>query len=128
MSYAGGHPPGPHAGDMSPYTEALRPPVALTPQQCRAARRLRRGGRGISEIAARLAVPDDHVRLALATIRTPKQAATRRSLNVTVEAHEFVSGEARDREPCWRTLDRLLIELAFRRAMSGAPVSRGGPA
>ncbi len=128
MSFVGGHPPGPHAGDISPYTEALRPAVRLTPQECRRARRLRRGGRGIPEIAARLAVSEDDVQLALATIRTPKKAATRGTLNVTLEAHEFVAGEARDHEPCWETVDRLLVELVFRRVMAGVPTSRGGTA
>ena len=123
ISFAGGQPPGPHAGDMSPYTEALRPAIHLTGQECRTARQLRRDGHGIPEIAARLAVLEDDVRLALATIRTPKSVATRRTLNVTVEAREFVAGEARDHEPCWETVDRLLVELAFRRAMAGAPVS-----
>lgn len=127
MSFVGGHPPGPHAGDISPYTQALRPPIELTPKQCQAARRLRRNGRDIPEIAAKLAVPDDDLRLALATIRTPKETVTRRTLNVTVEACEFVAGEARNHEPCWETVDRLLVELAFRRAMSGVPSGRGDP-
>ena len=125
MPFMGGHPPGPHAGDMSPHTEALRPAIHLTLQECRAARRLRRDGHGIPDIAALLAAADDEVRLALATIRTPKRAATRRTLNVTVEAHEFVAGEAREHEPCWETVDRLLVELAFRRAMAGVSVSTG---
>ena len=128
MSFAGGHPPGPHAGDMSPHTEALRPPIGLTSKECKAARRLRRAGREIPEIAAKLAAPDGAVRQALATIRTRKRGATRRTLNVTVAAQEFVAGEASDHEPCWETMDRLLVELAFRRAMAGAPMSRGSKA
>lgn len=127
MAFVGGHPPGPHAGDMSPHTEALRPPIQLTLKECLAARRLRRNGREIPEIAVRLAVPEEEVRQALATIRTRKRSASRRSLNVTLAAHEYVVGEALDHEPCWETMDRLLIELAFRRAISGAPVSRGKP-
>lgn len=127
MAFAGGQPPGPHAGDMSPLTEALRPPIGLTKKECKAARRLRRAGREIPEIAAKLAAPDGEIRQALATIRTRKRAATRRTLNVTVEAQAFVAAEAADHEPCWETVDRLLVELAFRRAMAGAPISRGTP-
>jgi hypothetical protein len=125
MPFVGGHPPGPHAGDMSPYTETLRPAIRLTVQECRRARRLRRNGHGITEIASRLGVPHEEIRLALATIRTPKRPATRGTLNVTVEAREFILDEAQGHEPCWETVDRLLVELAFRRAMAGAPMSRG---
>lgn len=128
MPFAGGHPPGSHAGEISPLTEALRPPIGLTRKECEAARRLRRAGREIPEIAAKLAAPAVDVRQALATIRTRKRAVTRRTLNVTVEASEFVAGEAMGSEPCWETVDRLLVELAFRRAMAGAPAGRGGPA
>ena len=128
MAFAGGQPPGPHAGDMSPHTEALRPPIGLTSKECEAARRLRRAGREIPEIAAKLAAPDGEVRQALATIRTRKRATTRRTLNVTVAAHEFVASEAAGHEPCWETVDRLLVELAFRRAMAGVSMSGGGKA
>ncbi len=126
MSFTGGQPPGPHAGDMSPLTEALRPPIGLSPDQCTTARKLRRRGRDLEEIAASLEVPEEVVRQALATMRTRKQAASRRSLNVTLAAHEYVTGEAGEGEACWETVDRLLVELAFRRAMSGSPISRSG--
>ena len=52
MPFAGGQPPGPHAGDMSPLTEALRPPIGLTADQCEAARKLRRGGWEIVDVGA----------------------------------------------------------------------------
>ena len=39
--------------------------------------------------------------------------------------HLFVAEEAREHEPCWETVDRLLVELAFRRAMARVPVSTG---
>lgn len=125
MPFAGGRPPGPHAGDMSPLTEALRPNIRLTPEQCQVARKLRRRGKDIFEIAARLAVPEAEVRQALATMRTRKQLATRRSLNVTLAAHDFVAGEAESGEARWETMDRLLIELTVRRAMAGAAISKG---
>ena len=126
-TFAGGQPPGPHAGDISPRTAALRPPIGLTAKECDAARRLRRAGRDIPEIAVRLAAPAEEVRQALATIRTRKSAATRRTLNVTVAAHDFVAGETAGHESRWETMDRLLVELAFRRAMAGVPITREKP-
>lgn len=125
-SFSGGNPPGPHAGDISTVTEALRPVIHLTPEQCRAARRLRRRGRQISEISLRLAAPEDEVRQALATMRTPKRTPTRKSLNVTLAAHEFVQSEAVRDEACWEVVDRLLIELTLRRALMGSPLRMGG--
>lgn len=126
MPFMGGHPPGPHAGDMSPLTEALRPSIPLAPTECEKARRLRRAGKEIPEIAARLAAPEADVRQALATMRTRRPFATRGSLNVTVAAHEFVASEAEDGEALWETMDRLLGELTMRRALAGAAVSRSG--
>ena len=126
MPFAGGRPPGPHAGDMSPLTKVLRPAIRLTREQCETARRLRRNGREAPDIAASLDAPEEEVRQALATMRTRKRAATRRSLNVTLAAHEFVSGEAAEDEACWETVDRLLGELTIRRALAGAAISRDG--
>jgi hypothetical protein len=34
MSFTKGSPPGPHAGEMSPLTRALRPAVNLTDDDC----------------------------------------------------------------------------------------------
>lgn len=109
---------------MSPLTEALRPLVQLTPEQCQEARRLRRSGREIPEIALRLAALEEDVRQALATLRTRKKVVTRRTLNVTVAAHEYIVGEAGESETHWETVDRLLAELAFRRALAGVAVSK----
>jgi hypothetical protein len=72
-------------------------------------------------------VPEDAVRQALATLRTPKSSASRRSLNVTLAAHDFVWSEAEPHEACWETVDRLCVELAFRRAFDGVRVSRASP-
>jgi hypothetical protein len=127
MSFTRGEPPGPHAGDTSPVTRELRPAVGLSPAQCHAARRMRRKRHEISQIAATLESPEEAVRQALATLRTPKPSASRRSLNVTLAAHEFVWGEAEPHEACWETVDRLLVELAYRRAFDGVRVSRGEP-
>jgi len=109
---------------MSPVTQALRPPVRLTPEQCRTARKLRRRGHDLADISARIAASDAEVRQALATMRTINQAPTRRSLNVTLAAHQFVSDEGEASEPCWETVDRLFGELVIRRALTGAAVKR----
>jgi DNA-binding CsgD family transcriptional regulator len=127
MTFAGGPPPGPNSGDISALTQALRPPLRLSPRQCDSARRWRRGGRPIPEIADRLSASVDDVREALATLRTRNGAATRRTLNVTLAAHDFVVGEIEDGEVCWETVDRLLGELAIRRAAMGAPITRLAP-
>lgn len=120
--FIGGHPPGPHAGDISPQTQALRPAIALTVKQCQTARRLRRRGWEVHEICSYLHASEDDVLQALATMRTKNHVATRGTLNVTVEARRYVLGEAQGDEACWETLDRLLVELAFRRAWAGAAV------
>jgi len=123
--FTGGTPPGPHAGDMSPLTRILRPPLGLSVEQCQEARRLRRAGHEIADIAAAVGASEDNVRQALAAMRTKKRGATRRTLNVTLAAHEFVSGEAVAGESYWQTVDRLLVELTVRRALAGAPLTRG---
>ena len=126
MMFQGGQPPGPHAGDISPLTEALRPPISLTPKQCEAMRRLRRKGWEITQIANRYSVSDDEVCQALATMRTRRENFTRATLNVTVEAEQFVAAEAQDQEARWETMDRLLGELAIRRAWDGVAISKEG--
>jgi hypothetical protein len=122
--FSGGTPPGPHAGNMSRLTRVLRPPLGLTPEQCREARQLRRAGHGIADIVAAIGATEESIRQALAAMRTRKRDATRRSLNVTLAAHEFVAGQADEREPLWQTVDRLLMELAMRRVLAGAPITR----
>ena len=119
-----GTPPAPDAGNISPVTEMLRPPIDLTPDQCTTARRLRRGGHDISDIASRLAATEQQILQALATMRTRHVRVSRRALNVTVEAHRFVKDEALNAEPCWETVDRLFGELAIRRALSGRTETR----
>jgi predicted transcriptional regulator len=118
-----GTPPGPNAGNISQLTEILRPPIDLIPDQCLAARRMRRRRHEVSDIARRLGATEQQVQQALATMRTRQIQVSRRSLNVTVEAHQFVGNEAFNGEPCWETVDRLLGELAIRRAMAGVPTS-----
>ncbi len=120
MSFTKGLPPGPHAGDTSPLTKVLRPAVGLTEDECQSARRLRRRGYEIDDIAARLGAREAQVTQAFATMRTKKPEASRRSLNVTLAAHRFVADEAEPGEPCWETVDRLFGELAIRRAFTTA--------
>ena len=120
MPFAKGQPPAPNAGDMSPLTKVLRPAVEFTENECQRARRLRRRGHEIDDIAARLGAVAAPVRQALATMRTKTPEKSRRSLNVTLAAHRFVADEAEPGEPCWETVDRLLGELALRRAFATA--------
>ena len=124
MTFIGGPPPGPHSGDISPLTRAMRPSLQLSPVAADQARRLRRRGRPISEIALTLSASENDIREALATMRTRNAAASRKTLNVTIAAHEFLIGETAYGEACWQAVDRLMGELAMRRAMMGAPITR----
>jgi len=124
MAFVGGPPPGPHSGEMSPLTKSLRPPLGLPPGVADKARQLRRRGRHVLEIADVLGATEEEVRHALATLRTTNPAPTRKTLNVTVAAHEFALNERERGEACWETVDRLLGELAIRRAMMGSPITR----
>jgi hypothetical protein len=112
-------PPAPSCGATSPYTEALRPRVGLSPETCEAVRRIKRRCPDATPaaIAARLDATEADVLLALATLRTRNPRRSRCTINATLEAGEFVRGEARNGEPVWRVLDRLLGELAQLRAI-----------
>ena len=123
--FVGGHPPGPHAGDISPVTEALRPPVRLPPAQRDIARRLRRHGWQVEDITQVIGATVDEVEEALATMRTPNPEATRANLNVTTAAREFVFREANEDEAVWSVVDRLFIELMYWRARGGVPLVKG---
>ena len=125
MAFVGGYPPGPHAGDISPLTEALRPPVRMPPAQCKAARRLRRCDWKAEDIAVEFNAPINEVDKALATLRTPNPGATRANLNVTTAAHEFVVREGDAGESVWSVVDRMFIELMYWRARGGVPLVRG---
>lgn len=125
--FVGGHPPGPHAGDISPLTEALRPPLRLPRAQRDTARQLRRHGWEVEDIALTLGTTTDEVDEVLATMRTRNPKASRGNLNVTIAAREFVFREADDAEAVWSVVDRLFIELMYRRAWGGAPLVKGEP-
>ncbi|WP_270937248.1 hypothetical protein [Falsiroseomonas oryzae] len=116
---------------MSRRTAALRPQIALTPEEAAKARTLRRKGAEPQDIAARFGVPVAEVEKALVQMRSPRPETTRGTLNVTLAAHRLVMAERRGDEPLWRTVDRLLDELLQLRAAAArrrAKPRRGGPA
>lgn len=117
-TFTGGFPPGPDAGNISPKTTMLRPRMTLSDEQCSDARRLRRTGKTIEEIASTLSVHVEDVRLALAAMRTRRRAPTRAALNVTIAARDFVAAEGEPGEVTWQTVERLLGELTLRRALA----------
>jgi hypothetical protein len=120
-----GRPPGSGSGEMSRRTQALRPAIALTPQEAAKARRLRRRGLDVAAIATQLggAAPDE-VEKALVQMRSPRPETTRGTLNVTLAAHRFVMAERRGDEPIWQTIDRLIDELIGLRAAAKAGGAR----
>ena len=111
-----GKPPGSGSGEMSRRTQALRPAIALTPQEAAKARSLRRRGEAPEAIAGHFGVPIEEVEKALVQMRSPRPESTRGTLNVTLAAHRFVMGERQGDEPLWQTIDRLLDELIRLRA------------
>jgi hypothetical protein len=106
-----GRPPGSGSGEMSRRTAALRPAIALTPEEAAKARALRRKGAEPEAIAERLGAPLTEVEKALVQMRSRRPETTRGTLNVTLAAHAQVMAERRGEEPLWRTVDRLLDEL-----------------
>jgi hypothetical protein len=119
-----GRPPGAGAGEMSRRTVALRPQIALTPEEAAKARALRRKGAEPEDIADRLGVPVTEVEKALVQMRSPRPETTRGTLNVTLAAHRLVMSERRGDEPLWRTMDRLLDELLRLRSQVRARPAR----
>lgn len=115
MSFMGSKPPQPGAGDISPITEALRPPIGLSKKECQRARRLLRKGFDIPNIAIILHAAEEDVRLAVSTTRTRTPWRSRTTLNVTTAVGQFVAKEARNGEPRWETVDRLFAELIAKR-------------
>jgi hypothetical protein len=111
-----GKPPGAGSGEMSRRTAALRPEIALTPEEAGKARAMRRRGAEPEDIAARFGVPVTEVEKALVQMRSRRPETTRGTLNVTLAAHRLVMAERVGDEPLWRTMDRLLDELLRLRA------------
>jgi hypothetical protein len=85
-------------------------------EACARARKQRRRGREIPEIAADLGYPEEVVELALASMRTPNRRRSRATLNVTLETGDFVRSQQGSGERIWQTVGRLLTELATLRA------------
>ena len=123
-----GRPPGAGSGEMSRRTAALRPQIALTPEEATKARALRRRGAEPEEIAERFGAPVSEVEKALVQMRSRRPETTRGTLNVTLDAHRLVMAERRGDEPLWRTMDRLLDELLRLRAQATTRRPRRRPA
>jgi hypothetical protein len=120
------------AGEMSKRTEALRPGINLAPKEAAEARRLRRLGHQIDQIAAKLQAPHEEVEKALCQMRMPRPETTRGTLNITLAAHAAVARERRGNEPLWLVFDRMLDELFVLREKSSkatpaAPPSKKSP-
>jgi len=122
-----GKAPGSGSGEMSRRTQALRPEIALAPNEAAKARALRRQGAAPAEIAARFGVPVEEVEKALVQMRSPRPESTRGTLNVTLAAHRFILGERQGEEPLWQTMDRVVDELIRLRQVVAA-VRPGNPA
>ena len=122
-----GKAPGAGSGEMSRRTQALRPAIALDEKEAAKARKLRRAGAEPAAIAEAMGVPVEEVEKALVQMRSPRPETTRGTLNVTLAAHRFITGERRGDEPTWQTMDRLLDELLQLRAEAAERQGRGPP-
>jgi hypothetical protein len=114
----------PPGGDFgpSPQTQQLRPNSNLDDHQANEARRLRRDGRDIPDIAEEFGVAIEEIELALAPMRTPLHFHRRRTVNVGLEAYREILNERRPGEAIWQTIDRLLTDLhSFRQIYGGQP-------
>lgn len=122
-----GKPPGAGSGEMSRRTAALRPAIALTPEEAAKARALRRRGAEPEAIADHFGVAVTEVEKALVQMRSRRPETTRGTLNVTLAAHRLVMAERQGDEPLWRTVDRLLDELLRLRAVARPRRTRPRP-
>lgn len=104
------NPPGGQFGP-SPRTQMLRPDCGMDEWQVGEARRLRKEGVEIQDIAEQLGVAIEEVQVAIAPMRTPVPHHTRRTVNVGVAAYRAIMAEKQQGEAVWQTMDRLLTEL-----------------
>lgn len=102
-----------NAGTISRTTVALRQPLALTPEERLHAKRLRKTGLEIWQVARKMGLIEEDVALALANIRTKRPNPPRISLNVSVAAAEKVKAMQLPGEAIWQTVNRLLGIDAF---------------
>ncbi len=101
---------------MSVRTRAIRPQTGFTEEQEIYYRSLVKSGMTATDIAHAFGVPLDKVEIAVATVRTPNPHASRRTINGTLSAGQYLRNEALPGEPRWQTLDRLIEELEDWRA------------
>lgn len=104
------NPPGGQFGP-SPLTQMLRPDCGMDESQVTEARRLRKEGFAVEDIAEQLGFAIEEIQIAIAPIRTPISHHTRRTVNVGVAAYNAIMMEKRQGEAVWQTMDRLLTEL-----------------
>jgi len=107
-----GTPPAPHAGDINPATKMIRPHHGVTDEQRQIARRMLVHDRmTFAAIAAVLGLLEWQVREALSTVRLPGKSKSRASLNVSLEAAEFVRRQSLPGEAVWETMNRLISSI-----------------
>jgi len=112
MSDFTGTPPSPHAGDINPATKMIRPHHGVTDEQRKLARRmLVHDEMTFPAIAAALGLLEWQVREALSTVRLPTKGRSRVTLNVSVEADDFIRRQSLPGEPRWKTLNRLISSI-----------------
>lgn len=104
------NPPGGKFGP-SPQTQILRPDVKLSDIEISVARKRRKQGASIEDIAEELGFAIEEIELALASMRTPTDNPTRRTINVGINAYNAIISEKGNGEPLWQTMDKLLTEL-----------------
>lgn len=85
----------------------MRDRPALTSTQRDKARKLRRAGAGVQQIADLLEVPLLSVSYALAGLRTPRDDPPRATLNVSMAALDHVRARQLPGEAIWETMNRL---------------------
>ncbi|MBW6397489.1 hypothetical protein KPL78_06505 [Roseomonas sp. HJA6] len=92
----------------------MRPGIPFSLKKAERVRQMRRQhpDLALADLAALVGEDPEHVRLALATLRTWNPKAPRRLLNVTDAAREFVRRHALPGEPVWATVDRLFASIA----------------
>ncbi|MBX3454722.1 hypothetical protein [Ferrovibrio sp.] len=97
--------------DASERTKKLRPRLSLSDRQVAKARKMRRAGLTNNQIAREFGVAEEEIKVLLAAMRTRIDQHKRYTLNIGVEACDFIKWERLPSEAIWETMDRLLTEL-----------------